>query len=328
MTVARVAAKTSIKKGRKRQRLIKAWRRRLERTSWFRCKTPDACRCWQVANERYFRSRTTILLRVFVFRTKTIHHCMEYRYFPRSPACVVEGFNLCLPDVLSHKLEDDPINSHLARRPRRAVTLSWRIFQPPPSREEYSNPRRKQATNHINLTSSSLLASRMYCLRRCILFLKRYIATARPPICAEDANPGGPVTSPTAKMRGFVVRKALSTCLVVVATVRGRWITKRARGAAGVECVYVSYIYFSFVSSLDCFADFRALRMSQHQPSKHRMQCWRSFIVRGILRIHFVRSVFVVVDHQEQAAENMDAVILTLAASCTWINKLVMARRH
>lgn len=155
---------------------------------------------------------------------------MEYRYIPRSPACVVEGFNLCLTDFLSHKHEDDPINSHLARRPRRAVT---HIHRCPPSRGEYSNPRRKQATNHINLTSSSLLASRMYCLRRCILFLKRYIATARPPICAEDANPGGPVTSPTAKMRGFVVRKALSTCLVVVATVRGRWITKRAGGGGG-----------------------------------------------------------------------------------------------
>lgn len=55
-------------------------------------------------------------------------------------------------------------------------------------------------------------ASRIYCLSFCILFLKRYIATALPPIWAEDANPGGPITSPMAKTRGFDVRKALSTC--------------------------------------------------------------------------------------------------------------------
>lgn len=63
----------------------------------------------------------------------------------------------------------------------------------------------------VGNTSRSLDASRMYCLSLCILSLNRYIATARPPIWAEDANPGGPVTSPMAKTRGFDVRKALST---------------------------------------------------------------------------------------------------------------------
>lgn len=44
-----------------------------------------------------------------------------------------------------------------------------------------------------------------------ILSLNKDAATARPPICAEEAKPGGPTTSPTANTLGLDVRNDLST---------------------------------------------------------------------------------------------------------------------
>lgn len=130
--------------------------------------------------------------------------------------------------------------------------LRCQTQQTPRTAEFAPSPRARMAAIHLSRgqaqtahavqkahrTSSSLDASRMYCLSRCILSLNRYIATARPPIWAEDANPGGPVTSPTAKTRGFDVRKVLSTCFDVdgdgfsrpVESVRER----RGGGRAGV----------------------------------------------------------------------------------------------
>lgn len=68
---------------------------------------------------------------------------------------------------------------HDNKQPPRLVLRPSRSPQSHTQQAHTPSKRRKISYPH---TSSSMDASRMYCLSRCILFLKRYIATARPPI--------------------------------------------------------------------------------------------------------------------------------------------------
>lgn len=125
---------------------------------------------------------------------------------------VIRGKGASRSPVFLHAQRRQPRGHKVFHAPPRRAAIPLLPF--PRGKESTIPTAKSQPPKPNKVTSSSLDAFRMYCLSLCILSLNRYIATARPPIWAEDANPGGPVTSPTANTQGFDVRKELSTCLV------------------------------------------------------------------------------------------------------------------